>query len=138
MTRTAPGRRRWSILRDRRTRSRPREVPSTGSPVGSRPNRESVPRTGTARPAVAVEEVVDPRARAAERAVGRRDVDQETALPPCGAGARVDAHPHARLVGDLAAPEVGAPARAVPEVLRAGLRAHVLEMAQDAVAARPA
>ena len=48
----------------------------------------------------------------------------------------MDADPHTRLVDNLAVAEVGAAARAVPEVLGTGLGTHVFEVAQHAVAAR--
>src|SRR5262245_63786967 len=88
------------------------------------------------RAAVAIEEVVEPGAGALERAGGGRHVGEQVADPAGGAGPLVHPDPDARLVGhDLAAPEVSAPARTVPELLRARLRADVLQVAEHAVAA---
>src|SRR5712691_5388890 len=73
------------------------------------------------RPAVALEEVVDPGARALQRPMRRRDVDLQGFDAAGGSGPLVDVDPDARLVHHLAAAEMCAPARAVAELLGTGL-----------------
>src|SRR5262249_7131577 len=88
------------------------------------------------RAAVALEEVVDPGARALEGAVGRGDVADQVADAASRPRPVVHREPDAGLGDHLAPAEMSSPARAVPELLGAGLRADVLEVAEDAVAAR--
>src|SRR6267142_290986 len=98
-------------------------------------------RTGSGsidpRPTVAIQEVVDPRAGAAKLAVGRRDVGLQRVEAARALRAVIDSDPDARLVRhDLATALIRSAAGPVAKLLRARLRAHVLEMAQHAVAAR--
>src|SRR5213593_3260741 len=98
-------------------------------------------RTGSGsidrRPTVAIQEVVDPRAGAAKLAVGRRDVGLQRVEAARALGAVIDGDPDARLVRhDLATALIRSAAGPVAKLLRARLRAHVLEMAQHAAAAR--
>ena len=121
-----------------RCRIFPAAVTSGGRPrarSGGGRRRGAGTRRDASRTAVAVQEVVDPGAGALERAIGRRHVDRQLVEAPPGAGSRLHAHPDARLVDHLAAPEIGAATRAIAEVLGAGLGAHVLQVPEDAVAA---
>src|SRR6266446_10513947 len=99
--------------------------------------RGRVPRVGASppRPAVALEEVVDPGAGALERPIRGRDVLRERLDAAGRLRALVHAHPDAWPVHDLAAAEPGTAARTVAHLLGAGLWTHVFHVAQHAVAA---
>src|SRR5687767_7046977 len=83
-----------------------------------------------ARPAVALEVVIEPRRGAGEPAIRRRDERLEALDVVRRLGAFHHLDPDARLLGDdLAGAMVGAAAGAVAHLLGAGLRAHVLHAA---------
>src|SRR5262245_44308998 len=84
--------------------------------------------------AVALEEVVDPGARAGERSMGRRDVGLERFGAAGGVSALVHAHPDTGLIHHLTSTEEGAAAGAIAHLLGTRLRTDVLHLAQHAVA----
>src|SRR5262249_52479867 len=77
-----------------------------------------------------------PGARALEGAVGRGDVADQVAHAAGRPRPVVHREPDAGLRDHLAPAVMSSAARAVPELLGAGLRADVLAVAEDAVAAR--
>src|SRR6266436_174404 len=88
------------------------------------------------RTAVALQEVIDVGTRALQRTVRRRNVNLQKLELVRGFRTLVDLHPDTRLLrNDFALAVVGAAARPIAQLLRTGLRAHVLHIAQHAVAA---
>src|SRR5205823_1869244 len=97
-------------------------------------SRRSRPGGGTlrlaSRAAVPLEEVVDPRAGALERSIGRRHVGPELADPVLRPGTLVHLDPDAGAVHHLASPHVGTATGAIAHLLGAGLGAHVFHVAE--------
>src|SRR5262249_19236752 len=85
---------------------------------------------------VFVEEVIDPGTRAFQRAIRRRDIDLQQLELIRGFRTVVNLHPDARLLRNhFALAIIGAPAWAISKLLGASLRADMLHVAEDAIAA---
>ena len=87
------------------------------------------------RAAIAIQEIVDPRTGALENTIGRRDVRFQFGYARFRFRAFVYGNPDAGLVDDFAASHGCAATRTVTKILRAGLRADVFHVAEDAIAA---
>src|SRR5438552_3575765 len=86
--------------------------------------------------AVSAQKEIEPGTGALQRTIRRRNVDLEGIDLIRGFCPFINAHPDARLLGnDFALSIVGSTARTVSKLLGAGLRTHVLQIRNHAIAA---